>query len=1137
MTGGAESSTASRVQPKVMAAAIGLAAELFPIDGGGTTWTTTREQVLFLLDGHVAEWSGWSESGAVAERRRRQCARLLKRRVNDLANPETAGVVLDRLLRGGAVSGCRLGEDYQDGVGGRIVVDAGMPLAAFVDAALDELDDLHAARRRCRRPATAPGTYQTSIRVPGVPGTDDRYVEFRFELQPHHQDPGGPLPEVADSPPLTDLVVPFGELAEIAERLDAHPDLPGTHRAEAVEKFRTSIRSRDTATTDGLRLTAGELNSLLAYTGFGKSVVLVDVFACWTMARGIVVGFALPTNADVGKVTHQIERAATALGLRREIVALTSPRSRIKVAEEIAETGAETATRTPTGTGPDADWAWDRFGYGCALAAVATGAGGVDGWVPGNEPCAKLREPRPARTRTRTFACPWRTTCGRFRASRAACTADVIVTSHVNLLLGVVQTPVRDDRRRDGRPGPDERSGVGDGSGVDDRLSVEELLLRRCQILVIDEVDMFQRTAIEQAGRGLLLDQAGHTTTHLRALDEDFGAAFGRLHDDVDANVRDAYFGLRYLSENYVSHLAYERLGPARGPKERRRQGPGRAWILPRRRDNWLTAHLFGVEPDQVTDEQSAAFRSLFDGRVPPRQDEPAGFDAARRQLNLVAGTGFAGATIRDARHALGALVPDLSDDGRREFIDGMLRRAILERVRLFLHRLMANNAQLVDIDVRAAREIADALGVYGQWRVTPYGPLGRLMFAFTEYYDDTGVEPARLATAAFGGDPHTYAVGLGDVTALAHAGTRRIVLGLSATSYFPLAPHHHLHVRPRWWVRDDAPGTVRVEPATVPEDDADGDGPGGPGSGRSSRGPGTPGRSSPQRGPARISGRRGTDRENAIRRIARQLWSCHLAGEFARLAREDPQRQRVLLATTSYAAARHVAEGLADAGVSGPRICLAVPPNSDTSGEQRWRELPADRLERFPSLPGADILVAPLARVHRGINIIGVGSRSALGSVWLVIRPIPIIDEPAELMAHVQAGALSEHPGPVGDPVALLARRRAAARESLEKILRAPPYFQSQPEPVQLGVAAEIILGAIQLIGRARRGGTPAVLHLVDGAFQTGVRNTDLPVLINRLVARWRPEQLRDMREYYGSTLDAFLDYAARNGGGPPPR
>ncbi len=63
-----------------------------------------------------------------------------------------------------------------------------------------------------------------------------------------------------------------------------------------MTRFIRQIRSRDKGPVTGLRLTAGNLNELLAYTGFGKSVVLIEVFACWAVRHDIPVAFVLPTT-------------------------------------------------------------------------------------------------------------------------------------------------------------------------------------------------------------------------------------------------------------------------------------------------------------------------------------------------------------------------------------------------------------------------------------------------------------------------------------------------------------------------------------------------------------------------------------------------------------------------------------------------------------------------------------------------------------------------------------------------------------------------------------------------------------------------------------------------------------------------
>jgi hypothetical protein len=1079
-----------RVLPGVIQAAVALAAVYFPAgDCSDGVALTTRRMTCFVLDGHLDAWSGWQQLPAGDARR---FGRLLRRRPSQVANAEVAGPELDRLLMTNELPGCAPASDYAET--GIIIVSPGMPLTDFADACLDELEALHRGGDRFLRPA-APGPHHTTLRVPVPGGTAVNLADAHYDIRPHHVTPPPQAPAILDAAPRPELRVPLAELLEVAAALDTAHGAPAGqgYRAAAVSRFIRQARGAGGAPVDALNLSAGTLNELIAYTGFGKSVVLVETLACWAARHGIVVTFVVPTNADVVRYAFQIEQSLAQQGSDIAVTPLMSPRSVFTV--------ADTSAHRVTPHGPDAGWIWSRLGYGCALAAAASTEDQVDAWQPGHEPCASLRPSGAARLkRDRVVACPWRMSCDKFALARAACTAGIIVTSHANLLAGRLQLP------------------VDDGQGVTDGVSVEELVLRRSHMVVIDEIDSFQRTALDQSGRGLVLDRAGGTDTPLRRFDAEFGAAFGRVHEEVDANVRDACLLTRFLSETYVSHLAYGRLGTSAADR-RRPRGPSRNWVVPRRWDAWLTARLLGLNSDSpVTDEQLAMFQSLFAGQA-PLDGEPAVFRQIRPYLRAVITNGTDGKTITDVRAELDHLLEGVVTRDRDTVINRMLRRAILEQIRVFLHRLMASSPQLVAAGVESTQEIADALGPYGRWRVTPTGPLGRLVFAFTEHHDDTGAEPARLSTAAFGGDPHVHTVSLGDTTALALAGTRRVVLGLSATAYFPYAPRHHVHAEPRWWVSDDNPGTVTIEPAPVaPEDQS----------------------------AIKVSGLTGAARSDATRQLARLLWTRRLSAELQQLRRDDPARARVLLATTSYDGARHVAEGLALAGVAPTRICLAVRPRRDAPrnpGGQivtdagRWLELPADRLEDFPDVRSADILIAPLARVQRGVNIIGEGDRSALGSVWLIVRPIPVIDEPSELVAHIQARALAENRGPAADPLAVLRGRRDTAGRYFEDIVRRPPYFQSQPREVKLSVTAEIINDAIQLIGRARRGGTPAVLHLVDGAFLDPQGGTDFATLIAQLRDAWASAGVLDsMRYLYGTTLEAFFSYADQNALAPQP-
>ena len=103
---------------------------------------------------------------------------------------------------------------------------------------------------------------------------------------------------------------------------------------------------------NALDLTAGTLNELIAYTGFGKSVVLVETFACWAARNGIVVTFAVPTNADVIRYAYQIERSLALLGSDVAVTPLMSPRSVLTVAETSREPDDPARPRSPTGSGP-----------------------------------------------------------------------------------------------------------------------------------------------------------------------------------------------------------------------------------------------------------------------------------------------------------------------------------------------------------------------------------------------------------------------------------------------------------------------------------------------------------------------------------------------------------------------------------------------------------------------------------------------------------------------------------------------------------------------------------------------------------------------------------------------------------------
>jgi hypothetical protein len=122
--------------------------------------------------------------------------------------------------------------------------------------------------------------------------------------------------------------------------------------------------------------------------------------------------------------------------------------------------------------------------------------------------------------------------------------------------------------------------------------------------------------------------------------------------------------------------------------------------------------------------------------------------------------------------------------------------------VRSWLGRLDQSLTPLVyavtspEARLSAARQLAEKFGGVVTHAAIPYGPLGRLLFGFRVDRTD-GPEPrGSLVVQAISGDPHTTTAQLGGVVALAAMGMERIVIGLSATAFFPLAARTHLHAR-----------------------------------------------------------------------------------------------------------------------------------------------------------------------------------------------------------------------------------------------------------------------------------------------------------------------------------------------------
>ena len=656
---------------------------------------------------------------------------------------------------------------------------------------------------------------------------------------------------------------------------------------------------------------------------------------------------------------------------------------------------------------------------------------------------------------------------------------------------------------------------------------VEEAILHLSHLVLIDEADAFQATGFSKSAHNVTLARyGGRRQSALQQLDEQFSSREGQLMYELERYIHPKITQARFLSESYVSNAAHARIAQG-GPQDRNReQLSRRRLILPRRWDAWCTTHLWRLpEGTAPQPEQIRTFRQLFNPRadadptqqtavpqVPGLPDTRQHLAALRRALlnTTILKDGddpiFAGAHKSVEAAVKPLLSPAMTTADRTLLIDLMVRRAYLEQIRAQVVYMTRSGTSLKASGITAANELVEMLDDNKQWRFAPYGPLGEPVFGFTAAHDVEDKYRSELALTSFTGDPHAYTAMLGDTTALALCGTRRIVIGLSATAHMPGGTMHHLITPPTWYVPDDITGTLSLRSLTLHDD---------------------------KNQPIRISGTSDIRRDKAHQTMGRALWS-HLTQHLKKLHSRPAtaHRARVLVACTSYLGAAQLAEGMISAGADPDMIAVAVRAEDGTVPEHfrrkpAWAEIPSGSLERFPEHPTAKVLIAPLAVAERGLNIVDHQGRSLVGQVVLAVRPIPLMDEPAQFLALISSQAYSTSE-PADDPSGMLKSLAWTSTGVYEELFRTHHYFQSLPSRVRLSIVAEMLIGIIQLGGRVRRGGDQGVLYLANHAFHDSTSGSDLPRLIRDLREQWQKAgQLDLLSSIYGNTLRAIFEFA----------
>jgi hypothetical protein len=1023
-------------------------------DNGGVRVPLAQAHV--FAAGRVDLWEGWEAQPPAVKQ---LAGRFLRLRHNELAAQNRFFAAARRQFTAAdAPYALPAGVPFYDAVD--IVPMHGQEPLELAAQVLDDMEEIQEGKRVLLETA-APGTWsfgwqgRSTVELPAVPGSQD-------------SPPG--LPAVVTAPPLGEIKISRQELEDLARELDQAAGQSWRHGI--IRQLLAGLRDSDGLPVGELIARAGRLHILNAPTGVGKSVLnrLLAIYLARAGIRVCLVGVnineALNSSADM---QADLSVLAQQPGQRTPSCAPLISAHRMYDKAVAAATGG--------------DWGRaDNLGYGCALRAFV-----VDGPLPGHgkEPCTGLRPVPPPGSRTvpgGRSACPWRNDCGRHRLMREAVQADIIVTYHHMLASGHVPVPVCLD-------------------GVElEGLSALELVMRACAVILIDEIDQFQSILVDAGTKDVVLAAKGRDRETLPL--EQIENQRGPLPAGADRRVLPPLMRTRFLAGQFLNYILDDEIW-----LEDAGDSSGSGWHLPGTRDDFLARALFAVpEESEIPADTYRSYDELFPDRDAPAPVAlPSDLAGIRDLISEAVSNDSGDDEISQVKHRLHeqltGRLPDRS--ARNQVVNWLVVRAWLGALRQALTRLTFAVTS-PEVQLPAARELAEKLGVFVQHAAIPYGPLGYLLFGFRVTRGDDPEPHGELSVQAIAGDPHTTTSQLPGVVALAAAGCERIVVGLSATAFFPGAAREHLHVPVTWTMTDAAPGGVTAASGQVLGDGMR---------------------------PIHIAGlAEGTGKDLKIEELGRRLWNDRLGPHLDAAQADDRRdRARALVVGNSYRHGALLARGMGEVtdarrlavavSAASGKALLPLPPGATT--------VTADEFESFGHGPAGRVLLAPLSRVARGLNILVPGRQiSAICSIWVCMRPVAQVHEPGELFASVNSAAVDAG-RPSADPAAALDAQRKAAVNRLHWILRSDRRFSLLPRTLKVEVVAGMLVDFIQLAGRARRGGTPVELFLVDGAFHDARLASDLPSLMRYHFQALTPDERAAMRRIYGGMLTALLDFA----------
>jgi hypothetical protein len=257
------------------------------------------------------------------------------------------------------------------------------------------------------------------------------------------------------------------------------------------------------------------------------------------------------------------------------------------------------------------------------------------------------------------------------------------------------------------------------------------------------------------------------------------------------------------------------------------------------------------------------------------------------------------------------------------------------------------------------------------------------------------------------------------------------------------------------------------------------------------------------QQQPIEISGKKGHQRLHALQEMLYALsyqekMGSTLLPSLLEQKRDElpPERQRILLLVGSYDEAEKAYQFLAEKRRDWEDHMVYLV-SDDDEFESEWRthhrRLQRGMVDRF-ARTGAWLLIAPLLAVERGHNILNEDKKAAIGAVYFLIRPHPRPDDINYIIHAINRWAVemhqdlswftSQHNGNLPNLEEIGKAFRTEAFRQWRYLVRMPLRYSTLPYDARRALIWSQQVSIWQVIGRLVRGGCEAQVFFCDAKF-----------------------------------------------------